>query len=171
MRFVSKIALGAAALLAMGGTAMAADLMAPPPPAAAVTSGWDGLYIGAQGSYANDPTGSWVSGDFIVGGNLTVSDSFLLGLEGGLGGYYLLGGGGTGSEETIAVRAGFIAGGSTLLYGVVGDQWYNFTGSGSPFIGGGIEFKASDQMSVRVQAVTFGSSDFQLSTGVFWHMQ
>ena len=51
MKFVAKVALGVVALALTGSTAMAADLMAPPPPATAMTSGWDGVYIGANGYY------------------------------------------------------------------------------------------------------------------------
>ncbi len=49
MSILAKIALGTTALVAMGSTAMAADLMAPPPAAAAMTSDWTGGYIGVEG--------------------------------------------------------------------------------------------------------------------------
>ncbi len=87
MSILAKIALGTTALVAMGSTAMAADLMAPPPPAAAMTSDWTGGYIGVGGALVAWPAPDQIGQiDVVAGANLQ-TDMFLVGLQGWISAY------------------------------------------------------------------------------------
>jgi opacity protein-like surface antigen len=172
MRFVAKVALGAVALALTGSTAMAADLMAPPPPATAMTSGWDGVYIGANGYYDLD---GYAGVQGVLGVNATISDNFLIGGELALGPYFGVGAnsGQTGSEDYLAARAGIVSG-PALIYAMGGLS--NIDSDVGGVVGAGVEFSVADNVSVRVQAVDYLHADFsqyfqQVSAGLMFHFK
>jgi len=149
----------------MGSTAMAADLMQPPAPEAVMTSGWDGAYVGGTLNYY---TSNFVAGDLVFGGNFTVSEQFLIGAEAGVGGWFGLGGGGTGIEAYVAGRAGFLPTDSVLLYGTLGAKWFSVPPSVF-YAGIGAEFKATDNVSIRGEIDRFNTGVWQATAGAFWH--
>jgi len=162
---LKKLALAAVAAGCMGSTAMAADLMQPPPPAQVMTSGWDGGYIGGTFNYY---TSNFIAGDVVFGGNLTVSEQFLIGAEAGFGGWVGLGGGGTGLEAYIGARAGFLPVDNVLLYGTIGAKWFSVPPSVF-YAGVGAEFKATDNVSIRGEIDRFNTGVWQGTVGAFWH--
>ena len=163
---LKKLALAAVAVGLMGTTAMAADLMQPPPPAAMMTSGWDGGYVGVDGSFYVNPAA--IQGDVFAGYNMTVSESFLIGGEASIGAYNLLPG--LGIEVSGSLRGGFIAGDSVLIYGKLGAAADFGAGAGTRvFIGGGAEFKASDNMSIRAEATIDNGGSVGATIGALWH--
>ena len=168
MRLTKTLAFAAALTASMGSAAMAADLLMEPPPAPdeIMTSGWDGIYVGGSVGYYDS---SYVNFDAVIGGNLTIAESFLLGVEVGGGPYVDVGGGGgDGFEGYISGRAGVILGEALLLYGVGG--YIVFDGGGDNIFGGaGAEFKIADQASLRVQGVMYDGGVINVSTGAFWH--
>jgi len=93
MKLMVKALLTAAAMAALTGGAMAADLYVPPAaaPAMAPASSWDGPYIGATVGYGwqNLDSGDSTSGNgWSVGGqvgyNFHLSDQIIAGVEGNL---------------------------------------------------------------------------------------
>ena len=168
MRLTKSLAFAAALVASMGSAAMAADLLMEPPPAPdeIITSGWDGIYVGGTVGYYD--TG-YVNFNAVIGGNLTVAESFLLGIEVGGGPYVDVGGGfGNGFEGYVSGRAGFLLGDAALLYGVAGYIVYD--GGGDALFGGaGAEFKVADEASLRIQGVLYDGGAINVSTGLFWH--
>ncbi|MEP7240579.1 MAG: hypothetical protein ABI697_06815 [Devosia sp.] len=165
--------LSAAAVAAlMTSAAFGADLMmTPPAPAEAMTDGfaWDGLYGGISVGY--DTTGdAELKG--VVGVNLLPAESFLIGIEGGLGYYFDVGnGGGNGVYTTVGARAGFISG--PALYYLTAGAWYDVTYGGPVygFVGGGVEFAVGDNTSIQLQAVYYPSyGDSDVTASLLWHM-
>jgi outer membrane immunogenic protein len=119
----------AAAVLAIGAQARAADLPAPtlPPPVAAIYN-WTGFYVGANGGWG-DGISNWTN-------NCPGCQSFSTG-----GGGSPLGGGETGSFSV----SGYLAGGTLgfnyqigpWVYGIEGDfDWTHLTGNSGPTCGG-----------------------------------
>jgi len=161
MNTLKVLAVAAAATFGMGTAAMAADLVVPGP-AAVMTSGWDGGYIGVDGSVY---TGPGVQADVFAGANFTVSESFLIGAEASLGIYNNLPG--LGVELSGSVRGGFIVSDSVLLYGKLGGA-FDFPGT-RVFIGGGAEFKVSDSMAIRVEGTADNTGTLQATVGALWH--
>jgi opacity protein-like surface antigen len=147
---ISKIALGALASMLLGGTAMAADLMAPPPPAAAMTSDWTGGYIGLQGSLSRDSSAANSAAIDVVLGADFQTDMFLVGGRIWGGWTQSISGGGGNWDYGVEGRAGFVAGDMALLYGAIGDQSY---ASGVNFwtAGVGVEFKMGDSASLDLE--------------------
>lgn len=149
--------LAAAATLAIGASAQAADAIRPIPvmPVAPVASAfdWNGLYAGisagAQNEY-NVPQTSWLLGAqlgvnasfdfFLVGGEVAVQDVF-------------------DTPDTYAygevlVRAGVLVSNEVLLYGAAGygSDFGAVTGPGSHILaGGGLEFAVTSDVSLRAQ--------------------
>ena len=146
----------------MGSVAIAADMMQPPPPEAVMTSGWDGAYIG--GTVSGYSSG-FVGGDLVFGGNFTVSEQFLIGAEAGVGGWI---GGGSGLDAYVAGRAGFLPTDNVLLYGALGAKWFSVPPSVF-YAGLGVEFKATDNVSVRGEIDRFNTGVWQVTAGAFWH--
>lgn len=160
------LAVAAVAVGVMGSTAMAADLMQPPPPAAVMTSGWDGGYIGVDGAIFTPPTG--LQADVFAGGNMTVSESFLIGAEASIGTYTLLPG--FGIEVSGSLRAGFIASDAVLIYGKLGGAVDFGAGAGTRvFVGAGAEFKVSDNMAIRAEGTIDNGGQMQATIGALWH--
>ena len=162
---LNKIVLAAVAVGFMGTTAMAADLMQPPPPAVVMTSGWDGGYVGVDGSVF---TGPGLQGDIFVGGNMTVAESFLIGGEASIGAYTLLPG--LGIEVSGSLRGGFIASDAVLIYGKLGGAVDFGASPGTRvFVGGGAEFKVSDNMAVRAEGTIDNGGILTATIGALWH--
>ena len=162
---LNKLVFAAVAVGFMGSTAMAADMMQPPPPQAMMTSGWDGPYVGVDGSVF---TGPGVQGDVFAGVNMTVAESFLIGGEGSIGVYNLLPG--LGVEVTGALRGGFIASDSVLIYGKLGGAVDFGAGAGTRvFVGAGAEFKVSDNMAIRAEGTVDNGGVLQATIGALWH--
>jgi opacity protein-like surface antigen len=163
---LNKIVLAAVAVGFMGTTAMAADMMQPPPPDAMMTSGWDGGYIGVDGAIFTPPTG--VQADIFAGVNMTVAESFLIGGEASIGAYNLLPG--LGIEVSGSLRGGFIASDSVLIYGKLGGALDFGAGAGTRvFVGGGAEFKVSDNMAIRAEGTIDNGGQIQGTIGALWH--
>jgi hypothetical protein len=126
---------------------------------------WQGFYVGATGGYYAT---RYTDLDAVAGVNFLPSEKILLGLEGGLGPYFDVGGGfGGGWEVYAAGRIGFLAD-RTLIYGVGGAEAYSWGGS-HLLLGGGVEFAPWNAVSVRLQAVAHSSGDVHLSTGALLH--
>jgi hypothetical protein len=126
---------------------------------------WDGLYGGVTGGYY--ATG-YADVNAVAGINFLPAENFLLGLEGGAGPYFDVGGGfGDGWEAYGAARAGVVAD-NFLVYGVAGLEAYSWGGS-HLFAGAGAEFAASDISSIRVQAVAHSSGDTLVTGGLLFH--
>jgi hypothetical protein len=126
---------------------------------------WDGFYAGLGGGYY--ATG-YTDLDAVAGVNFLPAERFLLGLEGGVGPYFDVGGGfGGGWEAYASARAGVVAG-PALIYGTGGLEAYSWGGS-HLFAGAGVEFAAVDAASVRVQAVAHSNGDVLVSTGLLFH--
>ena len=99
MRLTTALLLSVAAVAAITGSAMAADLMVPMAPAMAPpapSAGWDGLYVGLTAGYSwgtvddalggSDGTAA-LSGGFLgaqIGYNFHITDNVLLGIQGDL---------------------------------------------------------------------------------------
>jgi outer membrane immunogenic protein len=149
MTLISKIALGALASVLLGGTAMAADLMAPPPVEAAMTSDWTGGYIGVEGNYFRFGTDNGVQLNAVAGANFQ-SGMFLVGLEGWLGYTDNLTTSFTQWNAGVEARAG-LATEAALVYGGIGFEHY--AGSGNEYwsAGVGVEFMLSDNMSLDLE--------------------
>jgi len=164
---LNKIVLAAVAVGFMGTTAMAADMMMEPPaPAAMMTSGWDGGYIGVDGSIFTPPTG--LQGDIFAGANMTVAESFLIGGEASIGAYTLLPG--LGIEVSGSLRGGFIASDAVLIYGKLGGAIDFGAGAGTRvFVGAGAEFKVSDNMAIRAEGTIDNGGQIQGTIGALWH--
>ena len=100
MRLTTALLFSVAAIAAVTGSAMAADLSVPMAPAImppAPSAGWDGLYVGLTAGYSwgtvddalngNDDGTASLSGGFIgaqIGYNFHVTDNVLLGIQGDL---------------------------------------------------------------------------------------
>lgn len=150
---ISKIALGALASILLGGTAMAADLMAPPPPEAAMTSDWTGGYIGIGLEGDHDELYGDNSGevDAILGANLQ-SGMFLVGLQGWVG--YSHDFTNPAPDQWTAgveARAGFVLGDAALLYAALGYDYFSGSGHNYYIPGVGIEFMVSDSLSLNLE--------------------
>jgi opacity protein-like surface antigen len=162
---LKTLALAVVAAGCMGTTAMAADLMQTPEPADVMTSGWDGGYIGVDGSVF---TGPGVQVDVFAGGNMTVAESFLIGGEASIGVYNLLPG--LGLEVTGALRGGFVVSDTVLVYGKLGGAIDFGAGAGTRvFVGGGAEFKVSDSMAIRAEGTIDNGGILTATIGALWH--
>jgi opacity protein-like surface antigen len=134
----------------MGSVAIAADMMQPPPPEAVMTSGWDGAYIGGGVIFESSTTiaETIVGGQGVLGFNHTM-DSFLIGGEAYVMPYWSSLSG-LGASIGAEGRAGFLATESVLLYGALGAEITN-TANTYGTIGGGVEFKATDNLSLDLE--------------------
>ena len=149
---ISALALGAAALIAFTGGAMAADLSMPvkaaPAPVVAAASDWDGAYIGANVGYAwghsdhtttttgdFDLTGGFIGGQ--VGYNFHLTDGIVLGLQGDLAWANI-----TGSQTGPSIS-------DTIKWdgAVTGKLGYD-AGDFMPYVLGGVAFANSDRTGI-----------------------
>lgn len=161
------IGLSSVALVAgMGTSALAADYSAPvmSEPVMMTDPGfdWDGLYaglgLGAAAFTSAGPSATDAYVRFILGANMTV-DSFLLGVEGWVGGYNTISGFGTsGYAYGGQVRAGYLATPDVLLYGSVDGLAYDLGGMYAG-VGAGVEFAITDNMSLDTHYTYYGWSN------------
>ena len=172
MTALKRLGLAAAATIALAGAAQASDLYAAVPSAPGwapvADSGFDGFYFGVQ-------KGWWFTTDAfsfnkVAGVNFVLGDNFLIGAE-------VMGGVVTDFSDVeweayLRGRAGLLLDDQLLLYKVVevgivgGDQVWG--------LGGGIEFMASDNMSIRGEVRGIGLigdpwSEAVASIGFLWH--
>jgi opacity protein-like surface antigen len=166
-----------AIVLALGATgaiaADAPDLIIDDEPIA-VSSDWDGIYIGVGGHWEMDINNpfQYVGGVGIVGANVTM-DSFLLGAEAYVGGQTLVGAFAPFWIAGGEVRAGFLASEQFLLYAALGGEIIQ---GGATFwtAGGGLEFMVADNMSVDlegdyVQGISSGYQAVRFGASLNWH--
>jgi outer membrane immunogenic protein len=181
MKMTNSFLLAGAALTMLSGTAVAADIYTPPAAPAPVavapaTTDWAGPYIGASVGYgwatANDSLDSTSVNGFSVGGqagyNFDLTDTVVAGLEGDLN-YNNQQGSFTGArtpdsyrmkwDASIRGRVGVDIDG-ILPYAEAGVAFANadlnapastnntYTGY---TVGGGVEFKVSDPVSLNVE--------------------
>jgi opacity protein-like surface antigen len=166
MNLTGKIAIAAAAFVALSGSAMAADLYVPPaaPAPVVTTTNWDGPYIGATVGYNwyNGPTVGAAAGWDVgaqLGYNFHVSDAIVLGIQGDvnwIGTNYA--GNPNGWTGAIVGRLGYDAG-AILPYVEAGVAFADIDfptpgwgqSSAGWTAGAGIEFMLADQWSVNVE--------------------
>ena len=182
--FVRSLSLGVAAAALLVGGAQAADLIIPTTPQPiyeAAGFSWDGLYAGVNlgGQFADDDSQFLLGG--AVGVNFMVADPILVGLE--VQGNYLFENDDfddAGQFPALA-RVGAVVTDSVLVYaaGGAGVQFNDNDDESIYALGGGVEFAATDAISVRAEVLglgTFddnGDDDFfeaaQATVGVFYH--
>jgi len=163
MGMFNKLAVAAVILGSMSTAAMAADLVVDvPTPDEVMTSGWDGGYVGIQGGVYTGPA---VGTDIFVGGNMTVSESFLIGAEVGVGAFLAPG---LGFDIYGDIRGGFIVGDNALIYGLVGAE-FDAPGGAALFAGLGAEVKVTDSVSIRGQGLAYSDGTLGAQAGVLFH--
>jgi outer membrane immunogenic protein len=192
--FVRSLSLGVAAAALLAGGAQAADLIIPTTPQPIYESAgfsWDGLYAGVNlgGRFYDDGvTGAGVAFDggsqFLLGGavgvNFMVADPILLGLE--LQGNYIFENDDfdDAGQFLALARVGAVVTDSVLVYaaGGVGVEFNDVDDYGVYALGAGVEFAATDSVSVRGEILGIGyfddgGDDFfdeaQATVGVFYH--
>jgi outer membrane immunogenic protein len=172
MKSLKQLALAAAATIALAGAAEASDLYTAVPStpgwAPATGSDFEGFYFGVQ-------KGWWWTADAfsfnkVAGVNFVLGDNFLVGAE-------VMGGVVTDFsdiewEAYLRGRAGVLLDDQLLLYKVV--EVGNVGGDAVWGLGGGIEFMASDNMSIRGEVRGLGEwgnpwSEAVASIGFLWH--
>ncbi|MEO6179374.1 MAG: hypothetical protein ABIP15_06355 [Devosia sp.] len=160
----NRLAVAAVILGSMSTAAMAADLIVDvPTPDEVMTSGWDGAYIGVQGGIYTGPA---IGSDIFVGANMTVSESFLIGAEVGIGTFYTFPG--IGFDIYGDVRGGVIVGDNALIYGLVGAE-FDVPGGATLFAGVGAEVKVTDDVSIRGQGLVYSDGTLGAQAGVLFH--
>lgn len=159
MNALNKVALVALLSTTATGGALAADAIGLPPPALPAAPvvdyggfDWNGFYAGVNAGMHNEigANNSWT-----LGGQLGVNTTFdfvLLGAEVGIDGVF-------DTPDTYAYgsvlgRAGVLVSNELLAYGVVGygTDFGAANGSGEHILaGGGLEFAATDDVTIRGQ--------------------
>lgn len=132
------------------------------------TSNWDGVYVGVTGGYYS--TG-FVDGNVVLGVNFQPAENFLIGIEGGFGGWMEIGNpGNVGLEAYAAARAGFVV--DVALIYAVGGVWIDPQNPPPALYGGvGVEFMATEDLSVRLEGRYYPASGvWHGMTGVLWHI-
>lgn len=157
MTVIKSALLAAAATLAIGASAQAADAIRPVPvmPVAPVASAfdWNGFYIGARVGAQNEynvPDTSWLLGAQ-MGVNATF-DFVLVGAEVAIDGIFDTAG--THAYGEILARGGVLVSNEVLLYGAVGygSDFGAAAGAGNHILaGGGLEFAVTSDVSLRAQ--------------------
>ncbi len=197
--FVRSLSLGVAAAALLAGGAQAADLIIPTTPQPIYESAgfsWDGLYAGVNlggrfyddGVAENPDNGLLIPFDsgsqFLIGGavgvNFMVADPILLGLE--LQGNYIFENDDfeDAGQFLALARVGAVVTDSVLVYaaGGVGVEFNEDDDYGVYALGAGVEFAATDSVSVRGEILGIGyfddgGDDFfdeaQATVGVFYH--
>jgi outer membrane immunogenic protein len=188
--FVRSLSLGVAAAALLAGGAQAADLIIPTTPQPIYESAgfsWDGLYAGVNlgGQFFDSAVTGDTEGRFLLGGavgvNFMVADPILIGLE--LQGNYLFENDDAlidDSAQFLALaRVGAVVTDSVLVYaaGGVGVEFNDVDDEGIYALGGGVEFAATDSVSIRGEILGLGTFDdgddffeaAQATVGVFYH--
>ncbi|SDG68927.1 outer membrane protein [Pelagibacterium luteolum] len=173
MSFVKSTLLAAAATVAVASAAYAADPIMPAPvvPVAPIAStfDWNGFYAGASAgalNHVDDEDTFWTLG--AQAGVNAQFDFFLVGAEVSLDGVFA-------DDETYAYGAALVRGGvvldRVLAYGAIGygsDFDSDSTGSVGDHVlaGGGLEFAATDSVSIRGQYLYGWSQDDAVDTDI-----
>jgi outer membrane immunogenic protein len=195
--FVRSLSLGVAAAALLVGGAQAADLIIPTTPQPIYESAgfsWDGLYagvnLGGQFSEFGVDTdddgiidGTDNGGQFLLGGavgvNFMVADPILLGAE--IQGNYLFESDDfeDAGQFLALARLGAVVTDSVLVYAAAGAgvQFTEDADEGIYALGGGVEFAATDSVSIRAEVLGLGTFDdgddffeaAQATVGVFYH--
>lgn len=156
MNISKTVLLATTSMALLTCTARAADLSADAPVVSPPGGfDWNGFYAGVGIGY-EDWSGAGAADSFNItgkiGGNV-VLDMFVLGAEGYVTGYYLLGPNVWQAKWGADVRAGALITDSLLAYGFVG--LFHDGNYGTPTIygsaGAGIEFAVSDTMSLDLR--------------------
>ena len=169
--FVRSLSLGVAAATLLVGGAQAADLIIPTTPQPIYESAgfsWDGLYAGVNlGGQFFDGGDDDSVGQFLLGGavgvNFMVADPILLGAE--IQGSYLFENDDEGIEDAgqflALARLGAVVTDSVLVYAAAGAgvQFDDEDDAGIYALGGGVEFAATDAVSVRAEILGLGTFD------------
>lgn len=160
MQRLLSIAVGLGAVVALAGSAAAADLITYPTstdqqvPVASSTPAydWTGFYAGVYGAYRHSPADGNQFGIGIDAGVSTTFNFVLAGAEVAVEG---LGAGAGGASYAEALgRAGVLVGDNTLLYGTAGyGTGLGGTASGQSdvLVGAGLEQAITDSVSLRAQ--------------------
>ena len=181
--FVRSLSLGVAAAALIAGGAQAADLIIPTTPEPiyeAAGFDWEGMYAGirAGGVFGDDDATAGVVGG-VVGVNFMPADAFLAGVE--VTGDYVWGDDTEDRGEFFAnVRAGAVVTDAALIYAIggVGVAANDDDSVGVYQLGAGVEFMATDAVSIRGEVVGIGDfegddDDFfeeaKATVGVFYH--
>jgi outer membrane immunogenic protein len=186
--FVRSLSLGVAAAALLASGAQAADLFIPTTPEPIYESAgfsWDGLYAGVNlGAQFFDDEGLDVDTTQLllgaaVGVNFIVADPILLGLE--LQGNYLFENDDfeDAGQFLALARVGAVVTDQVMVYaaGGAGMQFNDADDEGIYALGGGVEFAATDVITVRGEILGIGTfddgDDFfeagQATVGVFYH--
>ena len=184
--FVRSLSIGVAAAALLAGGAQAADLIIPTTPQPiyeAAGFDWEGMYAGvrAGGVFMDEEDTSGVVGG-VVGINFMPADAFLAGVE--VTGDYVWGDDSEDRGEFFAnVRAGAVVTDAALVYAIAGvgvDATEDDDSHALYQLGGGVEFMATDTVSVRGEVVGIGQFDAdggddyffenaKATVGVFYH--
>lgn len=187
---VRSLTLGVAAAALMASGAQAADLFIPTTPEPIYEDAgfsWDGLYAGVNlGAQFSDDEGTDLDTTQIllggaVGVNFTVADPIIVGLE--LQGNYLFENDDfDDAGQFLALgRVGAVVTDQVLVYAAAGAgvQFNDADDVGIYALGGGVEFAATDAISVRGEILGIGTFDdedgddffeaAQATIGVFYH--
>ncbi|WP_157959758.1 outer membrane protein [Devosia submarina] len=181
--FVRSLSLGVAAAALLVGGAQAADLIIPTTPQPIYESAgfsWDGLYAGVNlgGQFGDDVDAQFLLGG-AVGVNFMVADPILLGAE--IQGNYLFENDDfdDAGQFLALARLGAVVTDSVLVYAAAGaGVQFNDDDDASIYaLGGGVEFAATDAVSVRAEILGLGTFDdgddffegAQATVGVFYH--
>lgn len=181
--FVRSLSLGVAAAALLVGGAQAADLIIPTTPQPIYESAgfsWDGLYAGVNlgGQFGDDVDAQVLLGG-AVGVNFMVADPILLGAE--IQGNYLFENDDfdDAGQFLALARLGAVVTDSVLVYAAAGAgvQFNDADDEAIYALGGGVEFAATDSVSVRAEILGLGTFDdgddffeaAQATVGVFYH--
>lgn len=159
-------AFGAAVLMSAG--AQAQDSYGAAYPA---LSPFEGIYAGVYGGGRFVPGMSALTAGIIAGANFSITDSLVLGLEAQGGATF---GPAISYDALMLARAGAEFNDQFLVYGAAGGGW--ISGVGSYAVGGGAEFLALDQLSVRGEVLGTGTwgaglGGVKANAGVLWHLR
>ncbi|MCB9993879.1 MAG: hypothetical protein H6873_09505 [Hyphomicrobiaceae bacterium] len=182
---MSKLRTLALALLAtagLAGAAQAADFSQPYSPYTPTSSAFsfEGFYVGVTGGGMWDSTSAYLAlGDtaaFSVGGvagvNFYLTDTVLGGLE--VQGTADIGASGTVFDGFLLGRLGYAPSDNLMVYAAGGPGVAG--GTAVYGLGGGVEFAATDSLSVRGEVLGVGPwgalpNAAKANVGLLWHMQ
>lgn len=175
MRILTQVMLTLFLTGGMAVAAQAADLVVSDPVNfdESQTMIWDGLYVGVAGGEGldTDGVGSYGTVGIVAGGHFSVSDGFLLGGELQLSSIFY-DGIFDGSEWLALGHVGFAVNESVFVYGALGGG--KVKSIDAIAIGGGIEFAAYENLSVRGEVLrVFDPAGYpavnKVNAGVLFH--
>jgi opacity protein-like surface antigen len=176
MHILAKLAAGVVLSAAFYTPALAADLMAPPPPEAAMTSDWTGMYVGVGGNYISWPAPDQIGAIEAIAGANFQTGMFLAGIKGWIGYGYDVNLGGSSWYYGGEGRGGLVISDSVLVYGSAGTEAF-ILGAQYATAGVGVEFKATDSLSIDLEAKHYwtivpGLNDGNsITASLLWHIK